>query len=76
MLYGNICIKSCPIRMSGRLLGGDVREACEEKREKARDRGWIDRTAFSMRYYAAAVLHNAMEKALLRPPVPPPPFPR
>lgn len=58
--------------MSGRLLGGDVREACEEKREKARDRGRIDSGAvFSMRYYAAAVLHNPVEKALLQPPVPP-----
>lgn len=56
-------IKSHPIRAPGRLLGGDVREACEEKREKARGREWIDSGAvFSMRYYAAAVLYNVVEK--------------
>lgn len=43
-------IKSHPIRAPGRLLGGGVREACEEKREKARGREWIDSgAAFSMR---------------------------
>jgi len=39
--------------LPGRLLGSDVHEACEEKREKARGRGWIDSgAAISMRYYA------------------------
>ncbi|KAH0947495.1 hypothetical protein HN011_003256 [Eciton burchellii] len=40
------------------LLGGDVCVACEDEREKARGRGWIDSgAALSMRYAATASIH-------------------
>lgn len=59
---------SCYTISSERLLGSDVHEACEEKREKARGRGWIDSgAAISMRYYAVAVLYNVVEETRLSP---------